>query len=110
MTTIAAFNSFLAQTVTAEASTDRGMLMSIIIWLFVGAVAGFLASRIVNKTGEGLLMDIILGIVGSFVGGFLFSLLGIHAGGIIGSIAVATVGAILVLVIYHKMIRGGRTT
>ena len=86
------------------------MLMGIIVWLFVGLVAGFLGSKIVNKSGEGLVMDIILGLVGSMVGGFLSSLLGIQSGGsIFFSIIVATIGAILVLVIYHKLIRGNRT-
>ena len=97
----------LAQAATYD--DQRGMMMSIIIWLVIGLVAGFLGSKIVNKSGEGLVRDIILGLIGSFVGGFLFGLLGIHAGGLIGSIIVATIGAILVLVVYHKLIRGGRT-
>jgi uncharacterized membrane protein YeaQ/YmgE (transglycosylase-associated protein family) len=95
----------LAQT-PAAANDQHGMMMSIIIWLFIGLVAGFLGSKIVNKSGDGIVLDIILGLVGSLVGGFLFSLVGIHAGGLIGSIVVATIGAIVVLVIYHKLIRG----
>ena len=96
-------HSLLAQTEPA----DRGMLMSIIVWLVVGLIAGFLGSKIVNKRGEGILLDIILGIVGAFVGGFLFSLVGIHSGGsIIFSIVIATIGAIIVLLVYHKLIRG----
>jgi uncharacterized membrane protein YeaQ/YmgE (transglycosylase-associated protein family) len=97
--------TLLAQTPVA-ADDQRSMLMSIIIWLFIGLVAGFLGSKIVNKSGDGIVLDIILGLVGSFVGGFLFSLIGIHAGGPLGSIVVATVGAVLVLVVYHKLIRG----
>ncbi len=95
----------LAQT-PSPADDQHGMLMSIIIWLFIGLVAGFLGSKIVNKSGDGIVLDIILGLIGSVVGGFLFSLVGIHAGGLIGSIVVATIGAIIVLVIYHKLIRG----
>ena len=84
--------------------------MSIVVWLFIGLVAGFLASKIVNKTGEGMIRDIILGLIGSVVGGFLFHLVGIHRdGSILLSIVVATVGAILVLVIYHKLVHSRRS-
>jgi uncharacterized membrane protein YeaQ/YmgE (transglycosylase-associated protein family) len=101
--------ALLAQTEQADAGSDRGLLMSLFVWLFVGLVAGFLASKIVNRSGEGVVRDIILGLVGSFVGGFLFHLFGVHRdGSILLSIVVATVGAILVLVIYHKLIRSRR--
>jgi uncharacterized membrane protein YeaQ/YmgE (transglycosylase-associated protein family) len=69
----------LAQ-ISATTDDQRGMLMSVIIWLFVGLTAGFLGSKIVNKTGDGIVIDIILGLIGAFVGGFLFSLIGVHAG------------------------------
>jgi uncharacterized membrane protein YeaQ/YmgE (transglycosylase-associated protein family) len=99
-------NLILAQA-RVDAGDDRGIIMSVIIWLFVGLVAGFLASKIVNRTGEGLVRDIILGIIGAFVGGVIIHMMGIHTGGgIFISIIVATLGAILVLVIYHKLIRG----
>jgi uncharacterized membrane protein YeaQ/YmgE (transglycosylase-associated protein family) len=81
--------------------------MSIIAWLILGVIAGFIASRIVNKVGEGLILDIVLGIVGAIVGGFLFSVFG--ASGVTGlnlySLSVAIVGAIVVLVIYHAIVR-----
>ena len=81
--------------------------MSIIGWLILGLIAGFIASRIVNKTGAGIILDIVLGIIGAFVGGFLFSMLGV--GGVTGlnlySLLVAIVGAIVVLVVYHAIIR-----
>ena len=91
----------------AQVSDDqRGMIMSVLIWLLVGLVAGFLGSRIVNKRGDGLIRDILLGLIGAFVGGFLFSLVGIHSGGsLLISIVIATIGAIIVLLIYHKLIR-----
>jgi uncharacterized membrane protein YeaQ/YmgE (transglycosylase-associated protein family) len=74
-----------------------------------GLIAGFLASKIVNKRGEGILMDIVLGLVGSFVGGFIVHALGFRRdGSLIVSIVVATLGAVLVLVVYHKLILGGR--
>jgi uncharacterized membrane protein YeaQ/YmgE (transglycosylase-associated protein family) len=81
--------------------------MSIIGWLVLGLIAGFVASRIVNKSGEGVIVDIVLGIIGAVVGGFLFSFFG--AAGVTGfnlySMLVAIVGAIVVLVIYHTIVR-----
>ena len=85
--------------------------MSIIAWLLLGLVSGFIASKIVNKTGEGLVMDIVLGVVGAFVGGWLFTHF-FHAGGVSGlnlySLFVAVVGAILVLLAYHLVVRRRR--
>jgi uncharacterized membrane protein YeaQ/YmgE (transglycosylase-associated protein family) len=79
--------------------------MSIIGWLVLGLIAGFIASKIVNKTGEGVILDIVLGIIGAVVGGFLFSLIG--AEGVTGfniySMFVAIIGAIVVLLIYHAV-------
>ena len=77
--------------------------MSVIGWIILGLISGFIASKIVNKSGQGFFMDIVLGIVGAIVGGVIFSALGI--GGITGfnlwSMVVAVIGAIVVLVIYH---------
>jgi uncharacterized membrane protein YeaQ/YmgE (transglycosylase-associated protein family) len=81
--------------------------MSLISWLVVGLLAGWIGSMIVNRRGEGLIMDILLGVVGAFVGGYLFHLFG-HAGvsGInIYSIFVAAVGSAVVLFIYHVIFR-----
>ena len=79
--------------------------MGIIAWLVLGLIAGFIASKIINKSGEGLLVDILLGIVGAFVGGYIFTFLG-HTG-VTGfnlySMFVAVIGAIVVLVIYHAV-------
>jgi len=81
--------------------------MSIVAWLILGLIAGFIASKIVNKTGEGLILDIVLGIIGAIVGGFLFSFFG--AAGVTGlnlySLLVAVIGAIVVLLIYHAIVR-----
>lgn len=83
--------------------------MSIIGWLVLGLISGFVASKIVNKSGQGLLLDIVLGIVGAVVGGFLFTLIG--ARGVDGfnlwSMFVATLGAIVVLVVKHAVARHG---
>ena len=85
--------------------------MSIIAWIVLGLIAGFIASRIVNKRGEGVLVDIILGIVGALVGGWLFRIFGMS--GVTGfnvySLLVAVGGAIVVLFIYHA-ITGSRST
>ena len=85
--------------------------MSIIGWLVLGLISGFIASKIVNKTGEGLVMDIVLGIVGAVVGGFVFT----HFFGTVGvtgfnlySMFVAIVGAIIVLLLYHLVFRRRR--
>lgn len=79
--------------------------MSIVAWVVLGLIAGFIASKIVNKTGEGVLLDIVLGIVGAVVGGFIFNQLG-HVG-VTGfdlrSMLVAIVGAIVVLVVKHAI-------
>jgi uncharacterized membrane protein YeaQ/YmgE (transglycosylase-associated protein family) len=80
--------------------------MSIIGWVLLGLIAGFIGSKIVNKTGEGVLLDIILGIVGAIVGGFLFAQFGAQGatGFNLYSMFVAVIGAILVLVIYHAVV------
>ena len=84
--------------------------MSILAWLILGLVSGFIASKLVNRTGSGIVMDLLLGVVGAFVGGFLFTRFG-HAGvsGLnLYSFMVATLGAVVVLVIYHALSGRGR--
>jgi uncharacterized membrane protein YeaQ/YmgE (transglycosylase-associated protein family) len=81
--------------------------MTIVAWLVVGLIAGWIGSMIVNRTGEGMVMDIVLGVVGAIVGGFLFNMFG-HTGvtGInLYSIMVAVVGAVVVLFLYHAFAR-----
>ncbi len=79
--------------------------MSIIAWLILGLIAGFIASKIINKSGEGLIVDIVLGIVGALIGGYIFNFFG--AAGVTGlniySMVVAIIGAVVVLVIYHAI-------
>jgi uncharacterized membrane protein YeaQ/YmgE (transglycosylase-associated protein family) len=79
--------------------------MSILGWLVLGLIAGFIASKIVNHSGSGLLMDIVLGIVGALVGGWLFTTFGGMpvTGFNLYSMFVAVIGAVLVLVIYHAV-------
>ena len=81
--------------------------MSIIGWIILGLIAGFIASKIVNKQGEGFILDIVLGIVGAVVGGWLFHFFGVA--GVTGfnlySMFVAIIGAVIVLVAYHAVRR-----
>jgi uncharacterized membrane protein YeaQ/YmgE (transglycosylase-associated protein family) len=80
--------------------------MGIIAWLVLGLIAGFIASKIVNHTGSGMIMDIVLGVVGAFVGGMIFQFFG--AAGVTGfniySALVAVIGAVVVLFLYHLII------
>ncbi len=79
--------------------------MSIIGWLILGLVAGFVASKIVNARGQGIVLDIVLGIIGALVGGFIFDAAG--GVGVTGfnawSLLVAIIGSIIVLVLYHAL-------
>lgn len=81
--------------------------MSVIAWIILGLIAGFIGSKLVNKTGEGLFLDVVLGVVGAIVGGFIFSLFGI--GGVTGlnlySLVVAVIGAAVVLMAYRAIVR-----
>jgi uncharacterized membrane protein YeaQ/YmgE (transglycosylase-associated protein family) len=81
--------------------------MSILAWIVLGLLAGFIGSTLVNKTGEGIVFDIVLGIVGAVVGGHLFNLVG--SAGVTGlniyGLFVAVVGAVLVLMAYHAVRR-----
>jgi uncharacterized membrane protein YeaQ/YmgE (transglycosylase-associated protein family) len=84
-----------------------GKGMSILAWIVLGLIAGFIGSKIVNKSGEGVILDVLLGIVGAVLGGWLFSRFG--AAGVTGlnlySLLVAVVGSVLFLVIYHAIRR-----
>jgi uncharacterized membrane protein YeaQ/YmgE (transglycosylase-associated protein family) len=81
--------------------------MSVIAWIVLGLIAGFIASKVINREGEGLVMDIVLGVVGAVVGGWLFRLVGMS--GVTGfnvySLVVAVIGAVVFLLIYHLLVR-----
>jgi uncharacterized membrane protein YeaQ/YmgE (transglycosylase-associated protein family) len=81
--------------------------MSFLAWIILGLIAGFIGSKLVNKTGEGIVLDIVLGIVGALIGGWLFTMFG--ASGVTGlnlySLLVAVVGSVVFLVIYHALFR-----
>ncbi len=79
--------------------------MSILAWIVLGLLAGFIGSKLINKRGEGLFLDIVLGVVGAVVGGWVFQFFG--AAGVTGlnlySLLVAVAGAVIVLVVYHAV-------
>jgi uncharacterized membrane protein YeaQ/YmgE (transglycosylase-associated protein family) len=81
--------------------------MSFLAWIILGLLAGFIGSKIVNKSGEGILLDIVLGVLGAVAGGWLFNRFG--AAGVTGlnlySLLVAVIGAVVLLVIYHALRR-----
>ena len=81
--------------------------MSFLIWIVFGLIAGFIASRLVNKSGDGMVLDIILGIVGAVIGGWLFNAFGMP--GVTGfnvySVVVAVIGAVVLLIVYHALTR-----
>ena len=78
---------------------------SLIIFLLVGAVAGWLAGQIVKGGGFGLIGDIIVGIVGAFIAGWLLPGLNLGLTGIVGSIIYAAIGAIILLVVIRLIKR-----
>src|SRR5262245_42853636 len=91
--------------VRSRSLLDEGYPMSVVAWIVLGLISGFIASNFRRSTGPGLLLDIALGIVGALVGGFLFSALG--ASGVTGfnaySMSVAVIGAVAVLWLYHAL-------
>ncbi len=91
----------LANLVLADIS-----LSTVIWWLVVGLIAGFLASLVMRGGGYGIVGDIIVGIVGAIIGGFLASLLGLGAGGLIGTIIIAFIGACILIAIL-RAVSGG---
>jgi uncharacterized membrane protein YeaQ/YmgE (transglycosylase-associated protein family) len=83
-----------------------------LLWLVViGAVAGWLAGQFMRGNGFGLIGDIVVGIIGAFVGGFVFRQAGWHTpfAGVAGTIFVAFIGAVILLVLLHLLHRGTRT-
>ncbi len=81
--------------------------MSWITWILLGLVSGFIASKVVDHQGSGIVLDIVLGIVGAVVGGWLFGLVGARgvSGFNVWSVLVAVVGSVAVLGAYHLLMR-----
>ena len=78
-------------------------ITALLIFLAIGAVAGWLAGILMKGRGFGLLGNMAIGIIGAIVGGYIFSALGISAGGLIGSIITATAGALLLLFVVRAI-------
>ncbi len=83
-------------------------LGAIVVWIIVGLVAGFLASKVLTGHGMGLLWDIVVGILGAFVGGWLASLVGIAVTNILVQVVVAFIGAMILLMIFRAITSGTR--
>ena len=81
--------------------------MSLLAWIVLGLVAGFIASKMVSGTGQGAILDIVLGVIGAVIGGWLFNTFGMAgvSGFNLDSLLVAVVGAIVLLVVYHALSR-----
>ena len=93
----------LASLVLADIS-----LASVIWWLIVGLVAGFLASLVMRGGGYGIVGDIVVGLVGALISGFLASLLGLGSRGLIGTIIIAFIGACILIAILRAVAGGTR--
>jgi len=78
-----------------------------IVWIIVGAIAGFLASKVLTGKGMGLIWDIVVGILGGFLGGWLAGLAGISATNILMEVVVAFVGAAILLVVFRALTHRG---
>ena len=89
----------------AHREANRMTVTDLIIFLVIGAVAGWLAGQIMKGGGFGLVGDIIVGVIGSLIGGWLFGVFGIAVGGLIGSIIAAVVGAIILIAILRLIKR-----
>jgi uncharacterized membrane protein YeaQ/YmgE (transglycosylase-associated protein family) len=83
--------------------TQGGATMWLLWTIIIGILAGFLAGKIVKGSGMGVLMDLVVGIVGSILGGWIFTLLNLGAYGLIGQLVMATVGAIVLLLIVRAI-------
>jgi uncharacterized membrane protein YeaQ/YmgE (transglycosylase-associated protein family) len=76
--------------------------MSLLLFLFIGLVAGWLANTLYKGSGSGLLMNMLLGVVGSVIGRMIFKLLGLNSSNWVGTIVMSTVGALVVLWLYNR--------
>lgn len=77
--------------------------MDLLLFLIVGLVAGWLAGKLTKGKGFGVLGDVVIGVIGAYIGGFLFRQVGLAAGGMLGSIVVATVGAVVLVVLVRTI-------
>ncbi|MGH9714920.1 MAG: GlsB/YeaQ/YmgE family stress response membrane protein [Candidatus Acidiferrales bacterium] len=104
MSAVAAYFLLLqdAHGIYIEMQARRGLIG----WIIIGLLAGWLAGKVSRGRGFGCIVDVILGLIGAVIGGWIFSKLGITTFGFLGSLAAATVGAIL-LVVIARLFAGG---
>jgi uncharacterized membrane protein YeaQ/YmgE (transglycosylase-associated protein family) len=89
-------------------TTENFYTHSLLGWILIGLIAGWLAGKISRGEGYGCIADIVLGLIGAVLGGWIFTRLGILGGGTIVSLAAATVGAIIIVAIVHLIVPGRR--
>jgi uncharacterized membrane protein YeaQ/YmgE (transglycosylase-associated protein family) len=85
--------------------------MGILVWIIVGAIAGFAASKVLTGKGMGLLWDIVVGILGAFLGGWLAGIVGlpVSTGSFtVGGLVAAFVGSVILLVVFRALTKSGR--
>ena len=87
--------------------TQQDIAMGFLWFILIGIAAGWLAGQIMKGGGFGLIGDLVVGVIGALLGGWLFGLAGIGAGGLLGQLVVATVGAIVLLLLLRLIKRGG---
>ena len=80
---------------------------NLIVFLLVGLVAGFLASKVMTGRGIGLIWDVVVGVLGAFLGGWLAGVMGIAVGGLLAEVVVAFLGALILLFIFRALIGRG---
>lgn len=89
--------------------SQKSSALSFAAWIGIGLVIGFICSKMLNKTGRGLMRDVLLGVVGAMVGGFFSNLLGKFSGAVdLYSLVVAAVGAAVFMIVYHALFRRRR--
>ena len=81
--------------------------MSILWFLIIGGIAGWIAGELTKGHGFGLLGNIVIGVIGAVIGGYIFSLLGVHAYGLLGDLVMSVIGALVLLFIASLFKRGG---
>ncbi len=79
---------------------------SLLIWIIIGLIAGWLAGLVMRGGGYGLVGDIVIGIVGAIIGGLVFGMLGLGASGIVGEIIVAFIGAVILIALLRALAPG----
>jgi len=102
MTVVAALSIFIERSLYLQLASNGW-----IAWIIIGLIAGWIAGTVTRGRGFGCLVDVVLGLVGAVIGGWIFTRLGITTFGFIGSLAAATVGAVL-LVAIARLFAGGR--